>query len=75
MGMHMSNAERYRAKAAELKAAAQVQPEYYLRSEYEYLASVYLVLADQEDANCLSEWWRTPPNHAKECPLSGVKMG
>jgi hypothetical protein len=73
MGMHMSNAERYLVKAAELKAAAQVQAEYYLRSEFEYLASVYLVLADKEDANCSSEWWRKSQNLAKGCPLSGVK--
>jgi hypothetical protein len=43
--------------AAEMKAAAQVQADYYLRSEYENLASAYLVLADQEDANSLSGWW------------------
>jgi hypothetical protein len=50
-------AERYRLMAAEMKAAAQVQADYYLRSEYENLASAYLVLADQEDANSVSEGW------------------
>jgi hypothetical protein len=53
----MRDAERYRVKAAELKAAAQVQADYNLRSEYEHIASVYLVLADQADANILSRWW------------------
>jgi hypothetical protein len=43
--------------AAEMKAAAQAQADFYLRSKYESLASAYLVLADQEDANSLSGWW------------------
>jgi hypothetical protein len=46
----MGDAERYRVKAPELKAAAKVQTDYYLRSECEYIASVYLALADQADA-------------------------
>jgi hypothetical protein len=45
--------------AAEMKAAAQLQSDYYLRSEYESLASAYLVLADQEDANSHSGWWES----------------
>ncbi len=46
----MGDAERYREKANELNAAAKVQTDTYLRSEYEYMASVYLKLADQVDA-------------------------
>ena len=55
----MNAAERYRLMAAEMKAAAQLQSDYYLRSEYESLASAYLVLADQEDANSHSGWWES----------------
>jgi hypothetical protein len=43
--------------AAKMKAAAQVQADDYLRSEYENIASAYLVLADEKDAHSLSGWW------------------
>jgi hypothetical protein len=58
-GRTVNAAERYRLMAAEMKAAAQLQSDYYLRSEYESLASAYLVLADQEDANSHSGWWES----------------
>jgi hypothetical protein len=53
----VSAAERYRVMAAEMKAAAQRQADDFLRSEYETIASAYLVLADQEEENSLSRWW------------------
>jgi hypothetical protein len=43
--------------AAKMKAAAQAQADDYLRSEYENIASAYLVLADEKDAHSLSGWW------------------
>jgi hypothetical protein len=45
----MGDAERYRKKATELKAFAKLQTDYILRSEYEYMASVYSALADKAD--------------------------
>ena len=56
-GTHVNAAERYRLMAAKMKAAAQVQADDYLRSEYENIASAYLVLADEKDAHSLSGWW------------------
>jgi hypothetical protein len=46
----MGDTERYRVRAAELKAAVKAQTDYYLCSECEYISSVYLALADQADA-------------------------
>jgi hypothetical protein len=43
----MNKAKAYRAKAATLLATAQEPRNDFLRSEYEYLASVYLRLAEQ----------------------------
>jgi hypothetical protein len=56
-GRTVSAGERYRVMAAKMKAAAQVQADDYLRSEYENIASAYLVLADEKDAHSLSGWW------------------
>ena len=59
MSAHTNDAQRYRAKAAELKAAAQAQPDYLLRSDYEYIASVYMVLAEQADTDPLRQFYRS----------------
>jgi hypothetical protein len=56
-GRTVSAGERYRVMAAKMKAAAQEQADDYLRSEYENIASAYLVLADEKDAHSLSGWW------------------
>jgi hypothetical protein len=56
-GRTVSAGERYRVMAAKMKAAAQAQADDYLRSEYENIASAYLVLADEKDAHSLSGWW------------------
>jgi hypothetical protein len=47
------------AKAPELKAAPQAQSNYLLRSDYEYIASVYLMLAKQADNNSLGPFCRS----------------
>ena len=57
--MTRTNAQHYRAKAAELKAAAQEERDYLLRLDYEYIASVYLVLAEQIDSNPLVQFYRS----------------
>jgi hypothetical protein len=45
----MTHSERYRAKAAALTETAHAPSNFSLRSEYEYIAAVYLRLAEQAD--------------------------
>jgi hypothetical protein len=45
--LHMNDAKSYRAKAVALLAAAEESPNHFLRPEYEYIASIYLRLAEQ----------------------------
>jgi hypothetical protein len=55
-GLHMNDAESYREKAVALLAAAQESPNHFLRPEYEYIASIYLRLAEQTlDANSMGD--------------------
>jgi hypothetical protein len=52
----MNDAESYRAKAVALLSAAQEPPNHFLRLEYEYIASVYLRLAEQAlDGNSMDD--------------------
>ena len=52
----MNDAESYFAKAAALLTAAQEPPNRFLRAEYEYIASVYLRLAEQAlDRNSMDD--------------------
>jgi hypothetical protein len=68
----MTHSERYREKAAALTATANSPSNFSLRWEYEYIAAVYLRLAEQEEMDALLDG--AVSEKTRPCP-SAVAFG